>query len=92
MRAIWPEGVNSVNTSGDWEEIEMAVDSGATETVVGEDMLTSVKTVEGEAFKKGVEYEVASGTAIPNFGREMLHCRSRRRPETKDESTSMCCQ
>ena len=46
----------------------MAVDSGATETVVGEDMLQSVETKEGEASKKGVQYEVASGTLIPNLG------------------------
>ena len=44
------------------------MDSGATERVVGEDMLTSVETVEGEAFKRGVEYEVASGTTIQNLG------------------------
>ena len=50
----------------------MAVDSGATETVVGEDMLTSVQTVEGEAFKRGVEYEVACGTTIPNLGEKVF--------------------
>jgi hypothetical protein len=68
LRAVYPEGVNSVSQSVDWEEIELAVDSGATETVVGEDMLLSVQTTEGEAFKRGVEYEVASGTTIPNLG------------------------
>ena len=52
----------------EYEEIEMAVDSGATETVVGEDMLQSVETKEGEASRKGVQYEVASGTLIPNLG------------------------
>ena len=51
-----------------WEEIELAVDSGATETVVNEDMLTSVETTEGDAYKRGVEYEVASGQTIPNMG------------------------
>jgi hypothetical protein len=68
LQTIYPQGVNSVSSSSEWEEIELAVDSGATETVVGEDMLTSVETVEGEAFKRGVEYEVASGTTIPNLG------------------------
>ena len=37
-------------------------------TVVNEDMLASVDIVEGEAFRKGVQYEVASGTLIPNQG------------------------
>ena len=46
----------------------MAIDSGATETVVGENMLTSIDTVEGEASRRGVQYEVASGTLIPNLG------------------------
>ena len=48
--------------------MELAVDNGATEPVVGEDMLLSVETVEGEAQRKGVQYEVASGSLIPNLG------------------------
>ena len=68
LQTIYPEGVNSVAESGDWEEIELAVDSGATETVVGEEMLHSIRTTEGEAFKRGVEYEVANGVTIPNLG------------------------
>ena len=46
----------------------MAVDSGASESVVSEDMLTGVESVEGCAQKKGVQYEVADGTLIPNLG------------------------
>ena len=64
---VLPEGVNNVSEQ-DWEEIEMAVDSGATETVVGEDMLTSIDTKPGSAFRRGVKYEVASGELIPNLG------------------------
>ena len=56
----------------EWEEIEMAVDSGATETVVGEDMLQTIETKEGAAFKKGVQYEVASGDLIPNLGEKQF--------------------
>ena len=52
----------------EWEEIEMAVDSGATETVVGEDMIRGVETKPGEATRRGVQYEVASGDLIPNLG------------------------
>ena len=52
----------------EWEELEMAVDSGATETVVGEGMLLDVETRDGEARRKGVQYEVADGTLIPNLG------------------------
>ena len=64
---VAPDGVNSVGTS-EWEEIDMAIDSGATETVVEENMLTSIDTVEGEASRRGVQYEVANGTRIPNLG------------------------
>ena len=57
-----------IEDTGGWEEIDMAIDSGATETVVGEGMLESIETVEGEAYRKGVQYEVARGTLIPNLG------------------------
>ena len=49
LREIVPDSVNSMEEQ-EWEEINMAVDSGATETVVGEDMLTSVETKEGSAY------------------------------------------
>ena len=32
--AIEPEGVHAVNSSGGWEEVKLALDSGATETVI----------------------------------------------------------
>ena len=56
----------------EWQEIEMGVDSGATETVVNPDMLTNVETVEGAAKKRGVEYEVATGEFIPNLGEKKI--------------------
>ena len=67
LTEVAPEGVNSEWTK-EWEEIDMAIDSGATEILVGENMLTSIGTVEGEASRRGVQYEVASGTLIPNLG------------------------
>ena len=51
-----------------WEDIELAVDSGATESVVPNIMPESIKTIEGPASKRGVMYEVASGHQIPNEG------------------------
>ena len=48
-----PEGLKSVEEVPEWEEIEMVVDSGASESVVSEDTLTRVTTVEGYAQKKG---------------------------------------
>ena len=52
----------------EWEVLEMAMDSGASESVVNDEMLPRVETLEGEAMKKGVQYEVADGTLIPNLG------------------------
>ena len=60
---IVPEGVHALEETQEWEEIEMAVDSGATE-----EMVKSVDTQPGEAMKRGVRYEVASGDLIPNLG------------------------
>ena len=67
LSTIEPEGVNSVQKQ-EWESIELAVDSGASETVIGEDMLTAVETKEGPASRRGVQYEVANGVRIPNLG------------------------
>jgi hypothetical protein len=67
LGVVEPKGVMAI-TQGTWEEIEMAVDSGAGETVVGEDMLETIQTEEGEAMRRGVQYEIADGTLIPNQG------------------------
>lgn len=64
---ICPEGLNTVK-EGEWEQVELAVDSGAAETVINEDMILSVTTQDSQASRKGVEYEVANGIRIPNLG------------------------
>ena len=71
FQTIEPEGVNRV-LDKEWEEIELAVDSGASETVIGEDMLTAVETKEGPASRRGVQYEVANGVRIPNLGEKQF--------------------
>ena len=67
LETVEPEGINTLEDP-EWEEIELAVDSGATETVIGEEALKSVKLLEGSAFKRGVQYEVANGIRIQNLG------------------------
>ena len=53
----------------EWVEIEVAVDSGATETVMAEGTLSGIIDIsESSACKRGVMYEVADGTQIPNLG------------------------
>ena len=62
-----PSGLNAV-AEGEWEVLEMAVDSAATETVLNDGMVNSVETKDGAASRRGTEYEVANGETIPNLG------------------------
>ena len=66
------EAVKAVGSNDEWEEIELGVDSGATETVVGPDMLPNIDTVEGDQKKRGVSYEIATGELIPILGEKRL--------------------
>ena len=67
LETVEPEILNALEDP-DCEEIELAADSGATETVIGESILKSIDLVEGVAYKRGVKYEVANGIRIPNLG------------------------
>ena len=50
---VAPQGLNVVKEAPEWEEIEMAVDSGASASVVNEEQLNGIETLEGDAKKKG---------------------------------------
>ena len=68
LLTIEPNGINAV-AEDEWVEIDVAVDSGATETVMAEDTLSGIIDItESLACKRGVMYEVADGTQIPNLG------------------------
>lgn len=51
LGVVEPLGVKTVKEG--WEQIEMAVESGAGETVVAEDELQSVETVDGKPRTRG---------------------------------------
>ena len=68
LTVINPDGGIQAVSDGDWELVEAAIDSGATENVMAETALKGVKTVEGESSRRGVAYEVANGVRIPNMG------------------------
>ena len=72
MVTIVPQDLNSIGSNNGWEEIQFYVDSGATETVVGEGMLLDVETKEGTAKKRGIQYEVANGSRLPNLGEKVF--------------------
>ena len=67
LATIEPGGLNLIG-GNEWEEIEVAVDSGATENVMSPDALASVPITSGPAFVSGVKYEIANGVQIPNLG------------------------
>ena len=68
LSIIEPAGVKAIKENNEWEKIEFAIDSGASETVISEDMIPNVDMTESMASKRGVEYEVANGVTIPNEG------------------------
>ena len=73
IKTIELDSINKVTADGIWEEIELAVDSGASESVVPPTMPESVPTVEGSASRRGVMYEVASGHQLPNEGEKRFN-------------------
>ena len=65
-------GLNAVSLT-EWVLIDVIADSGACETVMPKNLCANITLRESEASKAGVEYEVASGKAVPNLGeRETL--------------------
>ena len=76
LKTIEPDHVKAVNADDGWEEIEFALDPGATETVMGQNMLSSVETKEGAASKTEVEYDIATGALILNLGEKKFQAAS----------------
>ena len=70
--AVEPEGVNSIQDEVKWELLTLYVDSGATETVIAETMLSMMEIKDSPQSKRGVEYEVANGKKIPNLGQKQF--------------------
>ena len=80
IRTIEPETVNSVTTKNKWEVIDLAVDSGASETVISEDMLPNIPIKQEDARRRGVQCEVANGVRIPNLGEKKFQGIPRKGP------------
>ena len=64
-----PTAISSTVQSG-WEMIEITIDSGACDTVLPSNMLSSIRTESTEASRNGDEYEVANGHCIVNEGQK----------------------
>ena len=65
------EQVNLI--ADEWEELCLAVDSGATETVVSSGDAVSIPIHPGAASRAGVKYAMANGDAIENEGEKVMH-------------------
>ena len=72
LETMMPALLNAVSADG-WEEVEMAVDSGASETVIGEEMVATTPLNESEGSHRGVEYIVANGDTVPNLGEKRFN-------------------
>ena len=68
-----PGRISSIQHKG-WEEVCLVVDSGASETVIGSDMVPSAQLRDGDASKRGVEYEMADGSRVANEGEKKSTC------------------
>ena len=65
----WQRSPQGLSAEDEWVEIEVAIDSGATETVMAAETLNGIADItEGPALRRGVAYEVANGVEIPNLG------------------------
>ena len=61
------ETAHAVGEVPEWEELDMMVDSGASVTVINEEM---VKAVTATDARPNVKYEVADGSLIENMGQK----------------------
>ena len=72
LATIEPQGLSPVQEVPGWETVELAVDSGASETVIPDGLVKGTPVRPSAASLRGVEYEVANGMRIPNLGEQRL--------------------
>eukprot|EP00973_Karenia_brevis_P061433 8541661-Karenia_brevis.AAC.1 len=64
------EAVNAL--SGEWQKLSIAIDSGASETVIPYEMVVDHPIQETRASRTGYAYQSATGEPIPNLGEQKL--------------------
>jgi len=65
-----PQGQSAQN--GEWQKLELAVDSGAAETVIPHDLVIDHEIKDTQMSIAGVCYASATGQPIPNLGEQRL--------------------
>ena len=58
--------------TGEWQKIELAVDSGAAETVIPHDLVIDHPIRDTDSSRSGLCYASATGQPIPNLGEQKL--------------------
>ena len=71
LETLQPASLNASKADG-WDEFKMAVGPGASETVVGEEMVVTASMRESEGSRRGVEYKVANGESMSNLGEKVF--------------------
>ena len=91
LATVEPELAMSVaSSSREWQAVDFAVDSGASETVIGEHVVSNVPTLPSAASSRGVKYEVANGDTIPNLGEKTLSCTTDAEGFTRHLKAQIC--
>ena len=78
LRTIEPGGTLGSMGETEWDFIDVAVDSGASESVMNKGDLDKVPVEESEAQCRGVRYETADGTEIENEGQKSFYAMGER--------------
>ena len=78
LRTIEPVGNLGSMGETEWDYIDVAVDSGASESVMNKGDLDKVPIEESEAQRRGVRYETADGTEIENEGQKSFYAMGER--------------
>ena len=63
-----PSPIDDSSQEDIWTKVEVAVDSGACDTVMPASMCQGIFIMPSLASMRGMEYEVANGAALPNLG------------------------
>ena len=76
---VAPQGLNAVSEAPEWEEIEMAVDSGASESVVNEGQLNGIEPLEGpDTRREGFSMKLQTAPSYQTRAkRNTWQCRTR---------------
>lgn len=69
LQQVKRPAIRTVKSPDEWIEMEITVDSGACVTVMPRSLCDGISILQNRLSREVVEYEVANGAHIPNFGK-----------------------